>query len=79
LEVSAALAAVTLNVPAVFPAVYTPDEETVPPVAVHVTVLLDDPVTVAENCCISPDCTDAEVGLMEMATVGAAAVTVTVA
>ena len=47
--------AVTLNpVPAVLPAVNNPVEETVPPVAVQVTAVLDVPVTVAVNCCVWP-------------------------
>ena len=31
-------------------------DEIVPPVAVHVTAVLEEPVTVAENCCVFPGC-----------------------
>jgi len=72
-DVSATLVAVTLNVPAEFPAAYIPVDEIVPPVADQVTFVLDDPVTVAENCCLPATCREAEVGLMLTATVGAAA------
>jgi len=62
--VSAAEVAVTVKFePAVEPAVYKPDVEIVPPVAVHVTAVLDDPVTVAVNCCVCPTCSVLLVGL----------------
>ena len=48
--------------------------ETVPPVADHVTAVFVVPVTVAENCCVPPVWTEAEVGDTEIAT-GAATVT----
>jgi hypothetical protein len=57
-------------------AVYKPDEDTVPPLAVHVTDVLLEPVTVAVNCCVAPVCSDPEVGLIVIAT---GTVTVTVA
>ena len=50
LVVSWTLVAFTLKEPAVVPAVKSPVEETVPPVAVQVTAVLDVPVTVAVNC-----------------------------
>ena len=53
-EVSAALVAVTSNVPAVLPAVYIPEDEIVPPVAAQLTLVFDAPVTAAENCCFAP-------------------------
>lgn len=63
-ELSAALVAVTLKFPALDPAVYSPPVETVPPVAVQVTLVFELPVTVAENCCGLPVCTDAELGFI---------------
>ena len=57
--VSAALVAVTVNVPAVAGAVYNPLAVMVPPVAVHVTPAFELPVTVAVNCCVPPTCTEA--------------------
>jgi hypothetical protein len=48
--VSAAEVAVTVKLPAVDPAVKRPAVEIVPPVAVHVTAVLEEPVTVAANC-----------------------------
>ena len=47
---SAALVAVTVKFPALFPATNKPVEEIVPPVAVQVTAVLEEPVTLAENC-----------------------------
>jgi hypothetical protein len=44
------LAAFTVKEPADAPAVYSPLEVTVPPVAVQTTAEFDAPVTVAENC-----------------------------
>ena len=64
--------------PAPAGAVYRPLAETVPPVAVHVTLVLLDPVTVAVNCCVPPVWTEAEVGDTDTAT-GAGAETVTLA
>jgi len=70
--VSATEVAVTLKLdPAVDPAVYRPDVEIVPPVAVHVTAVLDDPVTVAVNCCVCPTCKVWLVGEIETLTIGA--------
>lgn len=57
------LVAVTVKAPAVAPAVKRPEVEIVPPVADQVTPVLEVPVTVAENCCVVPVCTLAEVGL----------------
>ena len=54
--------AITLKVPAVAPAVYSPEAEIVPPVAVNVGVtncvlpLFNLPIT--ENCCVAADCSD---------------------
>jgi hypothetical protein len=79
LVVSATLVAVTVNVPAVFGAVYRPVDETVPPVVDHVTAVLLLPVTVAVNCCVRPVKSEAVVGLMLTATTGGGALTVTVA
>lgn len=50
LVVSAALVAVTVKFPSVLPATYNPVAETVPPVALQVTAVLEEPVTLAENC-----------------------------
>src|SRR6185312_15762507 len=59
---SAAEVAVTVKPPAADPAVNKPLLETVPPVAVHVTAVLELPVTVAVNCCVCPGCRVAPVG-----------------
>ena len=40
----------TVKFPVVWPAVYRPAVEMVPPVAVQVTAVLELPVTVAVNC-----------------------------
>ena len=77
LVVSATLVAVTEKVPAVTPALYTPDAETMPPVALQVTAVLDVPVTVALNCCVAPACNDVEVGEIVTTTGGAVAVSTT--
>jgi hypothetical protein len=61
--VLAALVAVTIKFPGVPPAVKSPEVDIVPPVADHVTLVFDVPVTVAENCWLLPDWTAAEVGL----------------
>ena len=58
---------------------YSPAAEMVPPVADQVTLVFDEPVTVAVNCFVPAVATVAEVGLIEIATPGAFAVTVTVA
>lgn len=57
-------------------AVYRPEVDTLPPVALQVTDVFVVPVTVAENCCVPPVRSDADVGVIETAT---GAVTVTVA
>ena len=52
-------------------AVYNPEDETVPtvelpplmPFTVHVTAVLDEPVTVAVNCCVPPARSDALMGV----------------
>ena len=49
--------------------------ETLPAAADQVTAVLLVPVTVAENCCVPPVWSDADVGESEIAT-GAATVTV---
>jgi hypothetical protein len=54
LVVSATDVAVTEKSPVLWLAVKTPDDEIVPPVAVHVTAVLELPVTVAENGCVWP-------------------------
>ena len=50
----------------------SPEVEMVPPVAVHVTAVLEEPVTVAVNCWVRPACTVAVVGEIETETAGAA-------
>lgn len=55
-----------------------PVEDTEPPVAVHVTAVLLEPVTVALNCCVAPVTRELVEGEIETATAGAA-VTVTLA
>ena len=79
LVLSAALVAVTANVPALPGAVYMPLEEMLPPLADQVTAVLLLPVTVAVNCSVAPVTNDAEVGVIEMPTTGGAAATVTLA
>ena len=64
LVVSAALVAVTVKFPAVLPATYNPLVEIVPPVALQVTAVSKEPVTLAENCCDAPSTTGADFGLM---------------
>jgi len=78
LVVSATLVAVTVNVPALPGAVYSPADETEPLVALQVTEVLLEPVTLAVNCCVPPVESDAEPGLIVTATV-CGALTVTVA
>src|ERR1700730_10562525 len=58
------LVAVTAKVPAVAPAVKSPAEEIVPPVADQLMPVFDVPETVAENCWVLPVWTEAEGGLM---------------
>ena len=70
---SATEVAVTVKlVPAVDPAVYKPAFEIVPPVAVHVTAVLELPVAVAVNCWVCPVCSVLLVGEIVTETVGAA-------
>ena len=57
---------------------YSPEVVTDPPVTDQVTAVFVEPVTVAVNCCVALVCNEAEVGLIETVTTGAA-VTVTVA
>jgi hypothetical protein len=71
LLVSATDLAVTLKLPALWPAVYRPVEEIVAPVAVHVTAVFALPVTVAVNCCVAPVCSVALVGETVTETAGA--------
>jgi hypothetical protein len=66
------LVAVTAYVPAAAPAVKSPEEEIVPPVADQVTPVFVVPVMVAENCWEPPVWTDAELGVTLTATVAAA-------
>ena len=47
---SAALVAVTAKLPADEPATNKPPEEMVPPVALQVTAVFEEPVTLAANC-----------------------------
>ena len=69
---SATEVAVTLKLPAVVPAVNNPLLDTVPPVPVHVTEVLELPVTVAANCCVCPVCRVELVGESVTETTGAA-------
>jgi hypothetical protein len=69
---SATLVAVMMNVPALLGAVYRPPAEIEPPVADHVTAVLELPLTVAVNCCDPPVVSDAEAGEIATATVAAA-------
>jgi len=71
LVVSAADVAVTAKLPAVDPAVKRPVLETAPPVAVQVTAVLGEPVTVAVNCCVWPTCNVVLVGEIVTLTTGA--------
>jgi hypothetical protein len=83
--VSAWLVAVTTCWPALDGAVYRPAVEMVPTVALppvmvstdHVTAVFCVPVTAAWNCCVAPAAMLADVGLIEMATLGGGVVTVT--
>jgi hypothetical protein len=69
---SATEVAVTVKLlPAVGPAVNRPLLVIVPPVAAHVTAVLELPVTVAVNCCVCPDCRVALVGEIPTDTTGA--------
>jgi len=77
--VSAALVALTVYVPAVVGAVYSPELETDPRDADQVTAVLVVPVTVAVNCCVAPVCSATELGTIETPTVSGADVTVTLA
>jgi hypothetical protein len=79
LVVSWTLVAVTWNGPTVCPAVKTPLELIVPPVAVQVTAVLLAPVTVAVNCFVPPRANDAVEGVTVTDTTGAVTVTVVVA
>jgi len=67
---SAALVAVTVKFPALFPATNKPVAEIVPPVAVQFTAVFDVPVTVAENCWDAPSSRGADVGEMATLTEG---------
>jgi len=78
LVVSATLVAFTVQVPAVLGAVYSPVEETDPPVADQVTAVLVVPLTVAVNCCVPPVLIVALVGATLMPTM-TGALTVTLA
>jgi hypothetical protein len=67
-ELSAALVAVTIYVPAVPGAVYSPEAVIEPPLAAQVTAVLVEPVTVAVNCCVAFVCRIVDTGLTEIAT-----------
>lgn len=54
--------AVTAKLPADEPATNRPLEEMVPPVAVQVTAVFEEPVTVAVNCLDAPSVRDADEG-----------------
>jgi hypothetical protein len=62
-----------------FGALNKPDGEMVPPVAVQLTPVLEEPVTVALNCWVPPATIVGFWGVTEMFTTGAGAFTVTVA
>jgi hypothetical protein len=68
LLLSAWLVAVTVKLPAEPGAVYIPDEETVPPLAVQLTAVLLVPVMLTVNCCCLPTCKGALCGLTVTAT-----------
>lgn len=76
---SATLVALTVYVPAVVGAVYSPELEIDPWDADQVTTVFVVPVTVALNCCVAPVCNATELGTTETARVGGEAITVTVA
>lgn len=65
--------------PVVLGAVYSPDDEIVPPVADQVTPVLLLPLTLAENCCVFPSSKEIAEGLTEIEITGAVTVTVAVA
>ena len=62
---SATEVAVMAKLPVVDPAVNNPLLDTVPPVAVQFTAVLELPVSVAVNCWVWPDCRVALVGATE--------------
>ena len=62
--------AVTAKVPAALAAEYRPLEEIVPPVADQVTLVFEVPAAEAENCCVAPVCSEAEVGAIVTVTAG---------
>jgi len=66
---SAALVALTVYVPAVLGAVYSPVGEMLPPFTDQVTLVLELPVTVALNCKVAPVVAAGFVGVSETATV----------
>src|SRR5512142_720317 len=74
--------AITRNVPVVFPAVYSPLELIVPPVADQVTLIAtESPALVrpeAPNCCVAPTASVTEAGTITSCTTGGAVI-VTVA
>ena len=76
LVVSATLVAFTVKDPAALGAVYMPLEETLPPVADHVTAVLLLPLMLAVNCCVPPVSIEAEIGETVTETTGALTVTV---
>lgn len=65
--------------PAVVGAVYKPELEMLPPVALHVTPVLLLPLTVVVNCCAAPEARLTDVGAIETEMTGADTVTVAVA
>ncbi len=76
---AAALVAVTVKFPATVPATYNPLAEIVPPVAVQVTAVFEEPVTLAVNCCEVPSRRESVFGAIETLTFCAGAAIVTLA
>jgi hypothetical protein len=70
LALSATLVALTVKLPGLLGAVYIPLLVMLPPVADHETPVLLVPVTVAMNCCVSPVCSETELGLTATETGG---------
>jgi len=68
LVASCALVAFTVKEPAADPAVKSPVEDTVPPVALQVMAVFDAPVTVAVNCFVAPIWTVALAGAIDTLT-----------
>jgi hypothetical protein len=67
---------VTVYVPEVLGAVYKPELDTLPPVALQVTLMFVLPVTVAVNCCVEFGRREDDVGLIATVTAAGLAETV---